>query len=125
MNICSDPYKQYHFLKRCNENFQMQCIDCLNRLSFLVEVKFFIYFFHSKIIVTFILVFENSQNSFSCGPSFGPFWSVEYLNLEQNLPIWTVHHTFLESKHPEITKNPYYVLFLEGSQKKYQFMDYM
>ena len=76
------------------------------------------YFFHSKIIVTFILVFENSQNSFSCGPSFGPFWSVEYLNLEQNLPIWTVHHFFLESKHPEITKNPYYVLFLEGSQKK-------
>ena len=77
----------------------------------------FIYLFHSKIIVTFILVFENSQNSFSCGPSFGslvPLW-----------PIWTAHHTFLVTKHPEATKNHYYVLILEGSQKKYQLMDYM
>ena len=32
--------------------------------------------------------------------------------------IWIAHHTFLESRHPEITKTPYYVLSPEGSQKK-------
>ena len=44
--------------------------------------------------------------------------SVKYLNFDQNLPIWTAHHAFLESKHPEVTKNPYYVLFPEGGQKE-------
>ena len=50
--------------------------------------------------------------------SFGPFWSVKYLNFPQKLPIWTAHHTFLESKHSGVTKNLYYVLSPEGSQKK-------
>ena len=36
----------------------------------------------------------------------------------QKLPIQTVHHTFLESRHPEVTKYPYYVLSSKGSQKK-------
>ena len=31
---------------------------------------------------------------------------------------WTTHHTFLESRHPEVTNNPYYVLSPEESQKK-------
>ena len=31
--------------------------------------------------VTFIFIFENSQNSFLCGLPFGPFWSVKYLNV--------------------------------------------
>ena len=53
-----------------------------------------------------ILAFENSQNLFSCVPPFGPFWSVKYLNIEKNLLIWTVYHTFLESKQPEVTRNP-------------------
>ena len=66
----------------------------------------------------FIIEFENTQNSFSCGPSFGPFWSVKYLNFGQKLPIWTTHHTFLESRHPEVTKNPCYVLSPVGSKKK-------
>ena len=42
---------------------------------------------------------------------FGLFWSVKYLSFGQKLPIWTAHHTFLESIHLEVTKNPYYVLF--------------
>ena len=46
------------------------------------------------------------------------FWSVKYLNFGQQLPIWTPHHTFLESWHPEVTKNPYYILSPEGRQKK-------
>ena len=50
-------------------------------------------------------------------PPFSPFWSVKYLNCEQKLPIWTAHHTFKESKQLEVTKNLYYVLSLEGSQK--------
>ena len=49
---------------------------------------------------------------------FDPFWSVKYLNFGQKLPTRTVHFTFLESRHPEISKNPYYVLFPEGSQEK-------
>ena len=49
---------------------------------------------------------------------FGPFWSVKYLNFGQKLPIWTVHHTFLESRHPEVTKNPYYILSPKGSSRK-------
>ena len=80
--------------------------------------SFFHLLFPLELFVTFIFVFENSQNSFSCGPPFRPFWSVRYLNFERKLPIWTTHHTFLESRHPGVTKNPYYVFSPKGSQKK-------
>ena len=46
------------------------------------------------------------------------FWSVKYLNFGQKLSIPTANHTFLESRHPDATKNPYRLLPLEGSQKK-------
>ena len=52
-----------------------------------------------------------------CSPT-GLFWSVKYLNFGRKLLFWTAHHTFLESRHPEATKNPYYVLSPERSQKK-------
>ena len=78
-----------------------------------MHLLFLLYLF-----VTFIFVFENSQNSFSCGPPFGPFWSVKYLNFGQKLPILRADHTFIENGHTEVTKNPYYVLSPEGSQKK-------
>ena len=77
---------------------------------------FFHLLFPLYLLVTFILIFENSGNSFSF--SFSPFWSVKYLNFQLNLPIWTPYHTFIESNHPEVTKNSYYVLFPEGRQKK-------
>ena len=64
------------------------------------------------------MIFETSQNSFSCRPPFGPFRSVKYLSFGQKLPIWATHHTFLESRYPENTKNPYCVFSPEGSQKK-------
>ena len=54
--------------------------------------------------------------NFSGGPTFGPFWSIKYLNLGQKLPIRTAHHIFLESRHPEVTKNLYYVLSTCWSQ---------
>ena len=72
---------------------------------------------------TFIFIFENSQNSFSCGPPFGLFWSVKYLNFGQKLPIRAAHHTFLEKRHPKVSKNPYSVLPPKGILKKYQVMD--
>ena len=70
------------------------------------------------LFVTFISEFENSQNSFSFGPPFDPFWSVKYINVGQKLPIRTAEHTFVESRHPEDTKNSYYTLPLQRSQKK-------
>ena len=74
--------------------------------------------FRLYLFVTFIFVFENSQNSFSCGPPFGAFWSVKYLNFAQKLPLRTTRHIFLERKHRKVTKNSYYVSSTEGSQKK-------
>ena len=73
--------------------------------------------FTLQLFVTFIFIFENSQNSFSCGPHFGPFWSVKYLNFGQELPSQSTHDIFLESRHAEVTKNPYYVLSPEWSRK--------
>ena len=68
---------------------------------------------------TFILLFENSQISYWCDP----FWSVKYLTFGRKLLIRTTHHAFLESRHPEVTKHPYYVLSPEYSQEK--LMDYV
>ena len=34
----------------------------------------------------------------------------------QKLPIQTAHHTFLESRHPEVTNNLYYVFYSSQSQ---------
>ena len=49
---------------------------------------------------------------------FVPFWSVKYLNFGQKLLIQTTHHTFLEIRHAEVTKNSYYLLSSKGGQKK-------
>ena len=69
--------------------------------------------------VAFIFIFENSQNSFTCGsPSYGLLWSVKYLNFGEKLSIRTVHHAFLESRHPKVTKNPYYVSSPKGEPEK-------
>ena len=70
-------------------------------------IPFFYLLFPLYLFVTFIVAFENSQNSFSFEPMFGPLRSVKYLNFEQKLPVWTAHHTFLESTHPEVFKNLY------------------
>ena len=40
-------------------------------------------FFSIQLFVIFISKFENTQNSFSCGAPFGPFWSAKYLNFWQ------------------------------------------
>ena len=71
------------------------------------------HFFHLtflfELLVTFIFEFEYNQTLFSHGPPFCPFWCSKYLNFVQKLTRWNSHHTFLESRDPEDTKNPYYV----------------
>ena len=46
-----------------------------------METRQMIPFFSSTFsALTSTSEFENTQNSFSCGLLFGPFWSVKYLN---------------------------------------------
>ena len=48
-----------------------------------------------------------------------PLWFILVSKIPQfgqKLPIRTAHHSFLESKHPEVTKNLYYVLSTRQSQ---------
>ena len=123
--------------------FRCIYVNCFNRLGFLVEVStklqilqffgqfkdhnfgrkhenqiiFFFYFFCSVCNIIFII--ESGQN-FSCRPPFGLFWSVKYLNFGRKLPIGTAHRTFLKSRHPEVTKNPYYVFSSKGTRKRVQ-----
>ena len=73
-------------------------------------------FFHLLFLVlmcvTFTFVFENSQ-----------LWSVKYLNIGQKLPIWTPHHTFLESRqHPEVSKNSINMFAPQGKPKKVSYL---
>ena len=47
------------------------------------------------------------------------FWSILVCKIPQfwaKATDWIAHHTFLESRHPKVTKNPYYVLSPKGSQ---------
>ena len=95
------------FWKSVMRTFRYIYINCFNKLSFLLgsvqnykkctfldnlrtiteernmKTRQMTPFFSSTFsaqFITFIFVFRNSQNSFPCGPPFGPFWSVKYLN---------------------------------------------
>ena len=129
------PINHSIFWKSVMITFRCVYVNCLDWLRFSAEVSTKLWKMHffgqftdhnsekkhgnydpifsstfSALFVTFIFVFKNSQNLFWCGPPFGPFWFVKHLNFWQKLPIRTMHHTFLEIRHPEVTKNPYYVL---------------
>ena len=39
MNVFPDPYKQYHFLKECNEDFQLEYVIALTDLGFMLKSK--------------------------------------------------------------------------------------
>ena len=127
-----------HFLKECNETFRCIYVNCFQGLRFLAKASTksqkmhffdilrtitqeenmetrqktpcFHLFFPLWLFVTFIFAFENSQNSFACDLTFCPFWSAKYLNFGQKLPIRTAYPIFLECRHPDVIKNPYYVL---------------
>ena len=38
---------------------------------------------------------------------WSPLWFILVCKIPPRLPIQTAHHTFLESRHPEVTKNLY------------------
>ena len=69
--------------------------------------------------VIFISEIENTQNSFLFSPPFGPFCSVKYLSqfLGKSYRFKdSAYYTCLESRHPEVTKNIYYVFSNRRSQ---------
>ena len=69
------------------------------------------------LFVIFIFVSENGQKSFPCGPPFGLFCSVKYLNFQQKLSIRAAHHIFLKSIQLEVTK--IHIMFCpQGEPKK-------
>ena len=133
-----------NFWKRITRPFRCLYVNCFNQLRFLAEVSTELQKMHfldnwrtitqegsmetrqmtlffsstfSNLFVIFISEFENAQNSFSCGPP--PLVHSGLRNTSifgQQLPIQTAHHTFLESRHPEVTKNLYYVLCSGWSQ---------
>ena len=39
-------------------------------------------------------------------PSTFSTLTVYNIHFGQKLPIWTTHHTFLDSRHPEVTRGP-------------------
>ena len=39
MNVFPDPYKQYYFLKECNEDFQLEYVVALTDLGFMLKSK--------------------------------------------------------------------------------------
>ena len=61
-------------------------------------------------------IWKYSKFSFMWLAPFGLFWSVKYLNFWLKLPTQAGHHTFAESRHPEVTKNVYFVLSTRRSQ---------
>ena len=73
-------------------------------------ISFFHLLFPLYLFVTFIFAFENSQNSFW---SDSPVWSILACKIPQFWTFWT----FLESRRPEFTKNPYYAPSSEWSQE--------
>ena len=66
---------------------------------------------------TFIFVFQNGKNSYSCSPTCGPLLSAKFLNFTQELLIQTIHHTILKSGQPQGTNNSYNILSLKRSRK--------
>ena len=74
---------------------------------------------HSLFLI-FISEFENAQNSFSCSPPFGPFWSVKYLN------FWPKVHPFrqlitLLQKADILRLLKIYIMFCLHAGAKYPF----
>ena len=104
--------------KKCSFLNNLRTITQEGNMENRQMTPFFHLLFALWLFVTLIFEFENTQNSFPCGPISRPFWSAKHCNFGNKLPIRTTHLTFLELRHPEITKNPCYVLSSEGSQKK-------
>ena len=105
------------------------------KITFLLS-KTFLFFFNQKYIFFFLKknVFKKPKNSIALA-----FFLLR--KMLKNIEIRTAEATFkipqfcgkatdsyspsyfTRNRHPEVTKNPYYVLFPKGSQKRNQVMD--
>ena len=103
-----------------------KCIFCnfvLTSPRNLSRLKQFTYM-HLKSLVTnfqklmffYFFLFENSQKVFWCGPPFGPFWSVKYLNFGQKLMIRTTPCFFYKVDTPRLLK--IHIMFCPSSGAK-------
>ena len=75
----------------------------------------------SALFVTFISEFEIPKIHFHVVPSLvhHGLWNISIFGQKQ--PIRTAHQTFLESRHPKVTKNLYYALSTRQSQVPFFF----
>ena len=80
------------------------------------DLIFFIYFFRSNCLKYLFLNLKIFKIHFRVVPHLVHSGLQNTSIFHQKLPIQTAHHTFLESRHPEVTKNLYYVLPTRGSQ---------
>ena len=70
----------------------------------------------SALFVKYISEYENTQNPFSYGRPFLRISFVEYLNFCPKATDLEAHHTFLGSRHPEVT-----LMFCPTAGAKYPF----
>ena len=63
-------------------------------------IPLFSFTFSTAMFVILISEFENTQNSFSCGPSFGLLWSVKYLNIWPKATDWGSSSYFFRKQAP-------------------------
>ena len=121
--------------------FRGMYVNCFNRFRFLAEVSTKLQKMHFLDNLKTITQEENMEtrqmtlffsSTFSdltvCNIHFwiwkyskfifmwSPLWFILVCKIPPRLPIQTAHHTFLESRHPEVTKNLYYALFIRRSQ---------
>ena len=69
--------------------------------------------------------FCNSQNSFSYGPLFGPFWSVKYHILSKSYQVGQPIILFQKANTPRLLEIPIMFLSQRGAKKGYHLKDYM
>ena len=75
-----------------------------------------IYFYRSNCLQRSFLYLKIAK--IHCCFLFCLFWSVKYINFGQKLPIRITYHTFLESRHPELTKTHIMLCHPRGAKKK-------
>ena len=100
-------------------------ITLYQKMIFIIYICIYIYVYHWYLWYLYIYnIYLKIVKTYFCKVSL---WFILVCKIPQfwaKATVWTVHHTFLERRHPEVTKSPYYISSPEGSQKRYQFMDY-
>ena len=81
---------------------------------------FFHLLFELKLLVIFIFVFENCQNSFSWGPPFGSFWSAKYQNFGGESCEIRMFPLDSGNIHIEKSKKPGFFYWVENKFQNFQ-----